>query len=324
MFVYRAITPYHLLQILLIAEKEKSNKLYLEGNSIKKFKRGLIECGWFDQVIEVEELSSKSFLERWLLTFGYILIYALRSFYFRRHTIVTPAHNINSFRISEYSRWSNVMILCEGVQDANILTASGKYNPIYDNSWRGKVKTIASSYFLSIHRKLKVTVIQCQSGSNSNEVNALIESSKVDLLRLDLDEMLSSSCEDFKACGIKVFGNYKKYFVNGSRKRLLIFTQPIYLYSELKFQSFIKKLVSFITSIDQSEFHVFIKLHPRDNILKYPQLYDQNLIDEPIVIPAEVPFEYVSSFASFDVAVGPKSTLMKSNCIRSRVILDEF
>jgi len=234
--------------------------------------------------------------------------------------MVTPSHNVPCREIKEYSSNAKLTILDEGIQSTQLITASGKKNPLYRQDFFGKFRSKVSSYFISINRLPKIKLIQCESARICDDVDTIISNSGITVIDFDLHKKISNAGDILEA----IFGTYDYSAEDNFKNKVLVFTQPIYLYSEEKFKVFKRNLVTEIKRLNMTESLIFIKLHPRDDKSRYDFLFDKNLIKNPICIPPQVPFELIASRNKFDLGIGPNSTLIRSKCIDQKIILNEY
>ena len=301
-------------------DKRKQNKLYLEGEAVSVFEEKTRSCGYFCEVITIDSVVKPCKLKNIYFIIANLFLYLLRGFGSVKMTMVTPSHNVPCRKIREYSRNTELIILDEGIQSTQLNTASGKKNSLYRNDFFGKLRISLSSYFISVYRSPQIKLIQCEPAMICGDVKEIIANSDASTIDFDLQKKISSSGDILE----KVFGDYNSFHEDGIKNKALIFTQPIYLYSEEKFQIFKRNLIGEIKKLNINESLIFIKLHPRDDKSRYEFLFDENLIKDPICIPPRVPFELIASRMKFDVGIGPNSTLIRSKCVKQKIILNEY
>jgi hypothetical protein len=319
--VFRVKTMFHLLQAIILVDKNQRNILYLDGDSVNGLKESLE--GVFFQKVYVNKYSfRKSKLIRFFFTFLLSVVYRFRFFKIRKrnYIFISSSHNIVGSVFKYFFGAKKIKILEDGNYSYNMYCLD-KLNFLYENQIQtAKFKYFLGNYFFNVNN-LNISNYYFTSRDRlEKNLPVIYQTIEERIIQIDLIEEIKNMSELKKKW-------IKSIFFNGFslddlyQKSIVLITQPIDENGLMSKNDLLVLYDKSLKDLDLANYKCFIKLHPIESSNKYLSLINKYSLN---VIPKDFPFELLELFSvKFDFGITYNSTAVFSDLIKNKIVLDK-
>ena len=320
-YVFRVKTMFHLLQAIILVNKNQKNILYLDGHSVDGLKESLE--GVFFQKVYINKYSFRKFkLIRNFFTFFLAIIYRFRFLKIRKrnYVLISSSHNIIGSVFKYFFCAKKIQILEDGNYSYNMYCLH-KPNFLYENQIQtAKFKYLLGDYFFNVKNN-NVNNYYFTSGDRlKKNLPFIYQTIKERIIQIDLVEGIKNMSELKKKWIKSIF--FDDFSLEGlHQKTIVLITQPIDENGLMNKNDLFELYDKSLNDLDLDNYKCFIKLHPIESSNKYISLINKYSLN---VIPKDFPFELLELFSvKFDFGITYNSTAVFSDLIKNKIVLDK-